>query len=965
MGTITNQDGTYKLAVLETDKALVFSFVGMKTIEVIINNQNVINIVMEDQTTEIDQVVVTGYFTRKKESFTGATITVKGEELKNFGNNNVLQSLSVIDPSFKIVENNISGSNPNVMSTIQINGQSGLPDLKGEYSTNPNQPLFILDGFETTQEKIYDLDMNLVESITLLKDATAKAIYGSKAANGVVVVETKRPKEGTLMLTYNGSMDITAADLTSYNLCDARQKLQAELMAGLYTNSNPETQADLTKKYSDLLKEVNRGVNTYWLSQPLRLGVGQKHSVYLAGGDNAMRYSINAYYNNIKGVMIGSDRTTISGTINLQYRYKNLSFKNNLSIDRNKAINSPYGDFSDYTKMNPYWRIHDEDGALIKTYGASGYGVNFYNPLYNASLNTKNFNTYTTITENFYGEWALLDNLRITARVGVSNNANGSEYFIPASHTNYANVSPSSDEYLLRGKYTINNGESSAVNSDFGINYSLALKKHLITANLFYSIGQAITKSTGMTAVGFPNDKMDDISFANSYEIGSPTGSENTSRNIGITSAVNYAFDNRYLADLSYRANASSQFGADNRWGQFWSVGLGWNLHNEAFLKGLGFVDLLKFRASTGYTGAQNFNSYQSVATYKYITDQTYNGDMGEYLLGLANPGLRWQQTQDNNIGIDFGVLKQINISVDIYSKITKDLLTDITLPPSTGFSTYKENLGETENKGFQVMANYRVFNDVHNRNYFNLFFSISKNTDKVKKISNALSAWNKMQDETKDGSSIADGLTDPSTRFEEGQSINTIWAVRSLGIDPANGKEIFVKKDGTLTYVWSSADQVAAGVSLLKYTGSFGANARYKGFGLNVAFTYRFGGQIYNQTLVDKVENANMNWNVDERVLNDRWNKPGQEALYKNIADVNTTKPTTRFVQDLRELNFSSLSFSYDFSDLKFVKSFKIKQLNLLFNMNDIGRLSSVKVERGLSYPFARTFSFALQTTF
>lgn len=215
--------------------------------------------------------------------------------------------------------------------------------MKGEYTGNPNQPLFILDGFETTLETVYDLDMNCVSSITLLKDAAAKAIYGAKAANGVVVIETILPKSGNLYVSYTGSLDITAPDLTSYNLTNAAEKLEAEWRANKYVASGGTEQAALLEEYYGYLKEVERGVNTYWLSKPLRTGVGQKHSLGLSGGDSQMRYDVNISYNDVKGVMKGSDRQTLSGNITLAYRYNNLNFRNNLSISTNRAENSPYG----------------------------------------------------------------------------------------------------------------------------------------------------------------------------------------------------------------------------------------------------------------------------------------------------------------------------------------------------------------------------------------------------------------------------------------------------------------------------------------------------------------------------------------------------------------------------------------------------------------------------------------------
>ncbi len=970
-GMITDEKGAFTLHIpSDTTYVLQFSFIGMKTMDISYHGEPVMVVKMEDDIAELGEVAVVGngMFTRKTETFTGSAVSYTADDMLKVSNQNLMTSLQVMDPSFVVTENVDFGSDPNTLPEMQMRGPTSLSvDLEGEYETSPNQPLFILNGFETTVEKVYDMDMNLISSVTLLKDAAAKAIYGSKAANGVVIIETKQPEQGKLRASYNGSLDITVPDLTSYNLTNASEKLQAEVLAGKYTSDNAYEQAGLTEEYNELYKEIQRGVDTYWMAKPLRLGVGQKHSLYLDGGDEAMRYSASLSYNSIAGVMKGSSRTTVSGNVTLSYRYKNLTFRNNLSIDDNLAVNSPYGTFSDYSLMNPYYRVYDENGNLIKEYDTS-----IYNPLYNAQLNSKDQSEYSRITENFYGEWNVNKQLKLTARIGFTKNISGTDVFKPASHTDYASISSTSDEYLLRGQYTKTNGKDIDLSANVGAAYTLQKNKHLLYTNLLYNVEESTSESSGMTAVGFPSDKMDYISFGSQYtEGGSPSGSESTTRSVGAIASANYSFDNKYLADASYRLNGSSMFGAKERWGQFWSVGLGWNIHQEGFLQGNEIVNILKLRASLGYTGSQNFNSYQAISTYSYITDKTYNGDMGVTLLGLANEHLKWQQVYDRNVGVDVALFdNRISARLDIYNSKTTQLLTDVTLPPSAGFSSYRENLGETENKGFELTLNYKVWSNPGSRSSLNVFFNISHNTNKITKISDALKELNDAQDEAKDEYADTDdevaAQQTPSIRYEEGQSMTAIWGVRSKGIDPITGQEVFVKNDGSLTYDWSTDDQVVIGDETPKFQGNFGGNFRYKGFDLNAGFTYKYGGQTYNSTLVSKVENVDvLNDNVDKRVLTDRWNTPGVAAKFKSISDNSTTKPTSRFIEDLNELIFSSLNMGYDFSRTSFVKKSPVDYLRLSFSMNDIARLTSVKQEFGLSYPRARVFSFVLQSRF
>ena len=967
VNSVTNDVGNFQIT-LPKGAVVVVSFVGMVTKEIKVDKQKQLQIVLSDDVAQLKgvEVVGNGMFMRRSETFTGSAATFTGEQLRLNGSVNALQSLKNLDPSFVINENVDMGSNPNSMPDVQFRGQSSI-DLKGDYETSPNLPLFILNGFETSLEKIVDMDMNLIQSITILKDAAAKAIYGSKAANGVVVVETVQPKQGRLRVSYNGSLELTVPDLNSYHLTDAAGKLQAELLAGKYTNtSNAHSQAELTAQYNEIYKEIARGVDSYWMSQPLRTGVGQRHSLMFDGGDNAMLYSASLSYTNNVGVMKGSNRRTISGNLTLSYRVKNFIFRNLLTVDDNKGKESPYGSFSQYSRMNPYWRIHDDDGQLIQRYSNGTW-----NPLYDASLKSKNESVYTLITENFYTEWNLLENLKLTGRVGLTIRKDKSDVFTPASNSQYASILPSSEEYLNRGSYSQSHGQSNQVNADLGLNYSITKGRHMLFTNLQYSIEQSKSETESFSAIGFPSDRMDFISFGNGYAVGGkPGGSESTTRSMGIIGAANYSYADRYLADFSYRLNASSMFGSKNKWGSFWSAGIGWNLHHEAWFKKNKILNYLKVRASIGRTGSQNFNSYQALSTYSYITDRTYNGDMGVVLMALANPDLKWQRQLERTVGFDITLFNRLSGRFEYYNNLTDNLLTDVTLAPSSGFSSFKENLGETVNKGYELTLNYRLFTLPQSRTSVNLFFNVAHNTNKISKISNALKAYNEAQDKAKDEyAGTEEGKVAQrkvSTRYEEGQSMTAIWAVRSAGIDPTTGREVFIKKDGTTSFDWSSTDQVVCGDSQPKYQGNFGLSARWRNFDANCSFSYKWGGQTYNSTLVDKVENVDvLNWNVDERVLNERWNTPGQVAQFKSIMDTSTTKPTSRFVEDYNELAFSVITIGYDFSSLSIIKKSPLEYLKLTATMNDVGWLSTVKKEWGLSYPRARTFSFTLSARF
>lgn len=960
--TTTDINGAFTLETDGKTNTLEFSYIGFETQKKVIHGKmSALTIRMRETSNDIEEVVVTGLFDYNSKTYTGSAISYSVDDLKLVGNSNVLKSIQALDPSFVVDMNDINGSNPNHLQEITLRGKASFSGLQGDYEGNPNSPLFILDGFETTQETIFDLDINRIKSVTILKDGAAKAIYGSKASNGVIVVETVLPEAGRLRITYTGDINVEVPDLTTYNLTNSQEKLMVEKNSGRFTSSSPYYQALLDEQYNEIAANIARGVDTYWLSQPLRTGVGQKHTAYLEGGTDEMRYSASLMYNNVAGVMKKSDRNTISGNINLSYRYKKWMFRNQLTVTGNKATDSPYGTFSDYVYVNPYFSPYDQYGNVQKilgTYtspGANGSTTIYYNPLYNATIGTKNFSKYTNVVENFYIEYRPTDDLCFTGRVGYTHQNNKREDFYPGDHTRFNTWT--GDRYFQRGSYYMANGETNSINVDITGRYTHQWDKHMLITNLAYSLQSGSSNTEGMTAWGFLNNHVDYITFAKQYaEGGKPTGSESTTRSLGITSAVNYSYDERYLLDLSLRFNGSSVFGSNNRWGTFWSAGAGWNLHKEHFMEDASWLDMCKLRVTYGLTGNQNFSPYQAKATYKFYDSIIYDNISGAYLMGMPNNDLKWQQTGDFNVGLDLGLCKQLNLRVDWYDSHTRDALIAMSIPTSTGFTSYMENLGNVENKGIEAILNWKFYHK--GQSYMSLTGSIAHNSNKITKISDALSTFNREQD--------ANNTTSPIIRYEEGQSMTALWAVRSLGIDPATGREMFVKKDGTTTYTYTTDDYIIAGDTNPKVHGTFGLNGEFKGIGVSLLFSYQMGADYYNQTLVDRVENVNVANNVDRRVFSDTWNNVGDIALYKHISSTpSTTYASTRFVQKNNMLDLTTLSLYYDFKYAKWLKNSFLERFRLTGYVNDVFHLSTVKAERGLSYPYARTFSFSVTATF
>jgi hypothetical protein len=328
---------------------------------------------------------------------------------------------------------------------------------------------------------------------------------------------------------------------------------------------------------------------------------------------------------------------------------------------------------------------------------------------------------------------------------------------------------------------------------------------------------------------------------------------------------------------------------------------------------------------------------------------------------GLGNESLKWQSVYKLNIGMNALLFREkLDIRVDLYRENTKDALSPVTLAPSTGFASYQENLGEVVNKGFEFAVRYKLMQN----NAKGLLWTVNvngfTNNNVLKSMSNKLKAINDKLD------TLGNAETRPGILLKEGQSMNTIYVVKSLGVDPVTGQEIYVTKDGKPTFVWNVADKVPYGINIPKWSGNFGTNFSYMGFDVNLVFNYQFGGQLYNATLAERVEGANPLRNVDRRAYDLGWTKPGDRSQYTKIrVNKPATFLTSRFVQDDNNVSLSSGSLGYNFYRSAFLKKVKLNSLSVRFITNDVFRVSSIQVERGTNTPFARTYSLSVRAGF
>lgn len=975
-GAVTGPDGKFTLKARRSDDmTLSFSFLGMKNQEIAVFNNgkqvfkelDKINVHMDPAVSEIGNVVVTGILNIAQKSFSGSSTTITGEQLKTVApQGNALSAIQIFEPSFRIAENLDMGSNPNALPQMYVRGRSGIgtpaldESLTSEHAlkNDPNQPIFMLDGYEVSMEKIYDLDIERIETYTILKDAAATAMYGSRAANGVIVITTKPLPAGRLNVTYSGNFTINAPDLSSYNLMNAREKLEAERLAGYYDTDDPSQIATKLKEYNGKLQNIERGIETDWLALPLRTSFGHKHSIGIAGASDAFRYGLDLMYDDQEGVMKGQNRKKMSAALNLQYQYKGLTFRNQMTTTLVNSQESPYGTFSDYVRMNPYDTYLDENGNIGMNMATWHSGSPYRNPMYDATLGSFDKGKRHEFYDQFDVRYYLNKKINFKANVALGYIVSDSDKFTDPAAAKFQSTEK-------KGQLTTSRQKQSTYDISLNGYYNDQIGRHNINFVVGLNIREEKTNYEGFTYSGFPEGGFSAPGYAK--DIDTKSYLEGKNRLFGALAVLNYSYNDVIFADLSGRIDGSSQFGSNKRFAPFFSTGAGVNVHNLKFFKeNTPWLTQFKLRGTYGMTGKVSFPSYAAQNKYEMFTDWQYPTGDGVQIMYLGNPNLKWERTLQTDLGFEFEILKGLFYAkYNYYIKDTHDNIADMFIPTSSGFTSYKENIGRMENRGHEIKLQSRV---VNTRNtIINLIFNGASNKGKLKKISNSLRAYNdRVNEHYNSNQGGNDVQSTPLLRYVEGGSLTGIYAMRSLGIDPGTGKELYMRRDGSTTFKWDPAENVLVGDTEPSMSGSFGLSAYWKGFTLDTYFMYEWGGQRYNQTLRTTIEMADiLNSNCDRRVLSDRWIKPGDIARFRDIKDYNSvTRPTSRLVQNYSYLNMSSLSVGYEFKR-DMIRKLGLYRLKLQFNCRDLFTASSIQVERGLSSPYARAFTLSVNASF
>ena len=963
-GVTTDLNGRFEITVSEDVSNLVFSYIGMKTQTVRVKGTTKdLTVRLQSDAVALKEAVVTGIYTRNAESFTGSMATYTNKELKQVGNLNVLQSLQALDPAFVITDNNLRGADPNATLDISIRGTTNLTDLESDYEYDPNQPLFILDGFESDLNTITNLNIDRVQSITILKDAASTAIYGSKAANGVVVVETVKPEPGKLRFSYNGNYQVAWDDLSDYNMMNAREKLAYEKLAGRYASGdyNLDENGEIINEaqreiYYNRLKLVEQGLDTYWMNEPLRTAFTQTHNIYVDGGDSAFLYGVGVSYSNTQGVMKGSGKDALNGNIRLTYRVDKLSFSNITNLDYNSSETEPVS-FRNFVNANPYYSKYNENGEITKyfertaTMGGYEYA---WNPLWDFNQKSYNESDLFSLNNNFQVEWRILEELRLRGRLGVTISQDENAVFRSPDETSFAET-----DRLKRGSYSKSSTRNTSYDGSIDLTYGRTFGEHMLNLIGGMQFTESKSDTEMFSAEGYMSDQYSNPNFSMGYpDGGKPSSTVVKSRTASYYFNLNYGYDMRYLLDLNLRTDGASVFGINNPFSTTWSFGLGWNVHNEKFFPESGVINYMKLRYSLGNPGNSNLDAKRANTVFNYYTAYQNPFGLAAVVSQWGNKDLEWQRTLDQNIGIDLAFMNdRLRFTFDYFTKTTDPLLLSIALPPSSGASTSPMNIGTMRNKGFTWQATYFVLRgDDYN-------WSLTANMNHVKTTYDDMGSYLEyLNDEGRDEEAYT------LRRYYDGASPTALWAVRSAGIDPMTGNEVFIKKDGSYTFEWDTDDEVVCGDTNPDIEGTFGTSAYWKGFSMNLIFSYRYGGQAFRQTLFDKVENiseSDLMYNQDKRAYYDRWQKPGDNAKFKRIDDLSDSHMTSRFIEDENTLKLTTLSFGYENQTAPWLKTIGASSFNVRLSMNDLFYLSTIKEERGLDYPFQRSVMMSLGLSF
>lgn len=947
IGTTTDADGNFVLGNVPENSILVFSFVGMKSKEISIQDKTVLNVKLEEETVGIEEVVAIGYGTVRKSDLTGSVSSVSSNEIKKQPVTNLGQAIQ--GKASGVTVSNNSGA-PGSNLKIRIRGANSMQ--------GSNEPLYIVDGV-ALNIGINDLNVNDIESVEVLKDASSTAVYGSRGANGVIMITTKRGKNETtkVQLTINTGVSKLA---NKYDILDAGSF--AELV-NVYKPGYFTSQQITGYK-------TNGGVD--WQDEVFQTGVLQDYQLSLTGGSSSTKFYISGNYVDQKGIVTGADMQKYSVRSNISTDIgKKLKFDLNLFASRLKTVNTA----DNGSKGAPLWNtplfpptfpIYTASGGWNRTDNLSGPGL--MNPL---MVLKERYTDYlsSSVAANTKIAYVITNDLKLDIVFGVDN-ISGQNGSITNEWMNPTTTAASLTE---NKSFTWQNSNILTYSKKFGVNHDLTImaanEQSKFSNSGFGSSGTGIYPiSVGYDNLGIANGK-NISSYRSEYSLQSFLG------------RVSYSFMNKYLITATYRADGTSKFQGDNKWGYFPATALAWRVTEESFMKGQDVISNLKLRGSWGITGNQGINPYATIAKIGAMSNSFGLPSMvpGSIVVGADNPDLKWETTAQTNIGIDVSALKgRINLSADYYIKKTSDLLHYAAIPAYNGGGGVNKNIGEMENKGFEFTLSVTP---------------VSTNDFKWDASFNISAYKNKLLSLGKDtfllGGNYAAGLTFESPfAIKVGESLGSFWGYEWMGVyktseatvatkyglKPGDNKYMDYNNDGKI----DSKDKHIIGNAMPDFVWGLDNTLSYKNFELNVMLQAVAGKKILNTVYACSttiLSDATAISHVDGQ---DFWSSNNENARFASPT-TSTGKnfiESTQFLQDGSYVKVKNLGLAYNLSKQK-IKLLDLKlsvsAQNLLTFTNYKGydpetSTSGNDIDGAIdvgAYPNARTITFSVQANF
>lgn len=892
-GTITDLNGDYLIEIGSKDDVLVFSFIGYKTKEVQVSNNRIINVQLEAGTEEISEVVVVGYGTSSKKLLTSSITSIDSKQIEDAVSNGIESALQGKTAGVQIVQN--SGT-PGAAMSVNIRGKSSI--------SAGTQPLYVIDGIPMTTgnygqigfegqgiDAAADINPNNIESISILKDASAAAIYGARAGNGVILITTKSGKANQSRIQYK----------TYFGMQKAWKKLDM-LNAG-------EWREYVATFNPDFVAELDPTIDTDWQEEVLRTAPIQNHELSITGGEQRTRYFISGRYFNQEGIVLGSAYEKYNGTLNIDHDVNNdLSFEaritTNYSInDRVVGDQTINGVLPNAISKPPVYAVKDENGNYLE----EGF---WDNPVAIGNEVTNQARTFRNIS-NIAASYKITSDLVFKNQWGFDfYNLNERRYepitVDRGAESNGIGISARSDVFKLTQQSTLKYSKTfnSVHNIDVLAGYSFE------RSNLNYNF---------IRGNNFPSDQLEYLVSAGNIEEASSEAYFDALQSV--FGRINYNYSDKYIFSVSVRHDGSSNFGENNKYATLPAASTAWRIGKEDFMMSVGAISELKLKLSFGLTGNDNIGAFRSRNLYS--SGYNYYGNAGIIPTQIPNPDLKWETTTNTNVGLELGLFNdKIMLSADAYYNKTTDLLLDRPLPGSSGFTAVSANVGALQNRGLEVQLSTENLDDELK---WNTSINISLNRNKILELY-------KNQPITDVGRGQNAAIV--------GEPLGVFYMYRSLGVDPSTGDLVFedVNNDNQIT----DEDRTIVGDPNPDFTGGFVNTLSYKGLSLDVFLQFVYGNDIFNGTRQYAEAMAFGDSDNQLSTIKDRWQQPGDITYIPRNKGTNNLFPlSSHYIEDGSYLRVKNVMLSYTLPTSVLVPMKLIKNLRVYVKAENLYTLT------------------------